>query len=358
MKKIVLGFLIFVFLLVGSSAIYFNFTIRPKGKVLSSSDTNFTALINDPYLAFISDRDGNKEVYLANQELSVFIRITQSSQEELLPVYFELSETIAYFSQEGEIYSLWLFTFQQQEKRLLSITRDFPLELKFSPDGRWLTLLEEAAISDDSSFEGGNALFLINTQNGKTERIAKGVTDFLWSPDSNSIIYTQVDPLSIVQTKLFSRSIQENTLSQATELASGIVAPVFLSVPRKILGLDVSDEFLRLVSFTLRGEGQEELFKIKIRPQEKTRYVMYLSPLEDQIILQILSEKVLFESLIISLKDKTVKTLDFEATKLIWKKDGRIIYNLNDQTGNPELWLKENPDAPSFLLTSLGSNWL
>lgn len=354
MRKANISLLIILALLVIGSTFYLNTRERPQVRVLSSADSNSGTLPGANLVAFVSDRDGNNEIYLTDEDFSFFTRVTETLPEESLPAFSDSAHQLAFLSQDGDLFSIWLFSVDRKEKQLLSITRGIPKDLKFSPDGQWLTLLE-----DSSEKEESNDLFVINTQDGKTERVASKVENFQWSSDSKTIIYTQKNPQSIVQTKIEARNISaDEKLAQASELFTGGTAPVFLSRSKEVLFLDVTKEFLRLVSMSLRGENQKELFKIRIRPQEKTKYTMQLSPLEDQIILQIFSEQFLLESLIISLKEQSVKTLDLKASKLKWGKEGRIIYNMKDQTGNLQLWVREQPEADAYQITTIGNNWL
>jgi len=347
--------LILLILLVIGGGIYWYSLERPQGKVFSAAtDFNTENISGADLISFVSDQDGNDEIYLTDEEGSFFQRVTHTSQKEFGPELSLSSNQLAYFSEESDYINIWLFSLATSKKQLLSITRAIPRLLRFSPDGHWLALLEDAK---DLSESGD--LFIISTRDGKTERVDSEVENLDWTVDSKSILYTKKGSDSIKETKILVRSIDEQeALTSTEELLTGGVAPLFLSTSRKILFLDVTEKFLSLVSMSLRGEGQKELFKIKIGPQENTRYVLDANSNEEQIVLQIFSEKVLLESLIISLKEQTVKTLDLEARKLRWGEDEKIIFTAKDQNENLQLWIKEHPDSDPYQLTTKMNNWL
>lgn len=351
MKRLILILLFLV--LVAGGAIFWFLLREPKGKVLSSATSAYPLTVSkNNLISFISDRDGSDEVYLTNYEGTFLRRLTFNSQKEFSPIYSPVINSVAYFSKGNDYTAIILFDLDTGEKRLVGITHNKPDFFKFSPEGKFLAFIE------NYSQAGLSELFIIRLKDGKLERVAINVQDFTWS-DDNTIIYTEKSSTeSITKTKIFLRSIEEGeNLNQAKEIFQGGVAPVYLASLNKILFLDTTGEFFRLMIISLRGENTTDLFNIKIRPQENTHYYMDLNKKENGIILTVYSDSFLIDSILISLKDQNVKTLDLITQKIKWTTDSKIVFTSNNQQGKSQLWLKVSPDAETNMLTKEGNNW-
>jgi len=346
---------ILIIIVLAAGGTYFFFLNKPEGKVnFVSVNSNFSLSSAAGLISFVSNRDGNDEIYLTDSSGLFFNRITETAEREYGPKLSLSSNQIAFFSQSSDYTGIYLFSLSTEEKRLLNITRGFPRSLKISPDDRRLAFLE-----DFSSKKATGDLYLVDLQTGKVERVASEVQDYNWSSDSNNIIYAIKDPLaSITDTKLLFRTIDEKgTLLDEIELFKGGVAPIYLMTSKKIIFLDVKGEFLQLISMTLRGENQKELFTIRIRPQENSSYFMDVNSANNEVLLNIYSDQLLIESLIVSLEEQSVKKLELEANNLEWGSGEAIVYTTEDQSNNSQIWFREGPNSESYQITKEMNNW-
>ncbi|PIY96695.1 MAG: hypothetical protein COY66_03430 [Candidatus Kerfeldbacteria bacterium CG_4_10_14_0_8_um_filter_42_10] len=352
MKYFVLALAVVI---LAAGGIYLSFQKAPEGQVISAS-ANYDSLpsTTDGLISFVSNRDGNDEIYLTDSKGSFSRRITNTSENETEPILSFSKSQIAFFSQGSDYTAIYLFALTTGEKKLLTITRGIVYSMKFSPNGQRILFLE-----DFSKTEKTRDLYLINTQTSAIERVASGVQDYNWSSDSNGVVYTVNDSLkSITDTKLLFRAIDEKErLLDEVALFQGGVAPVYFHSNKKVAFLDVTGEFLRLISTTSRGENQQELFTIRIRPQESSFYFLDTNSDNSELLLTIYTEQILVEPLIISLKEQTVKRLELEANKLEWESGDTIVYSAEDQNGHSQIWVKENTNSEGHQLTSEMSNW-
>lgn len=352
MKRI---FYVLVIVVVAFTFYFYWQTEDTETNLSSNGNKNSNVIPATGLMPITSDRDGNQKIYLMGKGGTFLEKITDTAEKEWGPVIYESGNKLAFFSEKDEYSTISLFLIDRQDRKIIAITHGIPRSMKFSPDGNLIAHLEDA-----SEINQSHDLYLVSVSSGKSERVASGVREYIWNDSSDGIIYTTRESNeSIVKTRILTRSIEEDvSLGLENEIAEGGVAPLYLSSTKKILFLDASSEFLKLVSITQRGEKQTELFTIKIRPQEQVDYYMELNLAENSIILNIFSEQVLLDSLLLSLNDEIVRKIELEAESLWWYGSESVIYNKQDQNGKNQIWIKENIDAEEQQITNQGNNWL
>lgn len=343
-------FFVLVVVLVGGG-LFIIVSQQDTGHVLSSdvSDIN-NVRPSKNVISYISDRDGNQEVYLHNADTQLAQRVTKTSINEFGPVLTQNANKLAFFSEEDGFFGIWTYSLENYEKKLLSITRAAPQKMKFSPDGLLLAYLEEG--------EKQSELYILNTRNGTKERVASFVNDFSWSDNSSAIVYTQNSLPSILRTEMKIRIIAENgELEDPKTIFIGGVAPVFMDDTERVFFIDVNGEKLSVASTSLRGEDYQEEFQIRIEPKNETLYQISNHPTEKLLLLTISSNEQLQEVIFISVEDKFALPLSESTSSVLWSNNNNITYIALDEKSNRQIWIKEEYESKAIQLTSEYNNW-
>jgi dipeptidyl aminopeptidase/acylaminoacyl peptidase len=350
MKYFYFIFVLVVVILVGGG-LFLIVNQQGTGQVLSSniSDTNNVRPSKNVF-SYISDRDGNQEVYLHNIDSKQVQRVTTTSVNEFDPVLGLNATKLAFFSEEDGFFGIWIYSLESYEKKLLSITKTTPQKIKFSPDGLLLAYIE----SDDENRE----LYILNTRNGSKERAGSYVSDFSWGSNSLAIVYTQNLFTNILKTEMQVRTIAENgELEDPKTIFVGGVAPVFIDNNDRIHFIDVNGENISVASTSLRGEDYLEDFQIKIEPKDGILYQLLKHPSEKSLILTISSNEQLIEVIYLHIDEKYAIPLNESMSSVIWNNNGEITYTTQDDNGSRQIWIKESFESLSTQLTKEFNNW-
>ncbi|MFA6391519.1 MAG: hypothetical protein WCW66_02020 [Patescibacteria group bacterium] len=350
MKYLYIFFVAVIIIVIGGG-LFIVVNQKNDAQVLSSTVTEINNVqASSNVVSYISDQDGNQEIYLEDKDQQKIQRVTDTNVSEFSPTLSSDGKKLAFFSEEDSFFGIWIYSLENNEKKLVSITKANPKRLMFSPDSLLLAYTEEDGIQ--------NQLYVINTKNSSKERVSSFCNDFTWSADSSAIVYTRNSQTGITKTEMDIRMIAENgKFNEPSTVFVGGVAPVFFNDSERLFFIDTNGEYLSLVSTSLRGEDYQEEFQIKIQPQDNTSYRLLNNPIKNELLLSILSEDKLVESLYISLEDEVVLPLDENVDSAHWKNDGEIIYIAVDQNEQRQIWTKDSYDAISLQITNKNNNW-
>ena len=141
-------------------------------------------------LAFVSDIDGNREVYEIDLRTMEWTRLTNSEDEEYWPNYSPDGTGLAYYRANNKMLLLDLETMQERVVlRGNLITSPWPPTYQWSPDGRWIAIsLEDELGSPD--------VFVLNVEEDGDYNDSVNVTvhhdaDYFqgWAQDGQSLYF-------------------------------------------------------------------------------------------------------------------------------------------------------------------------
>jgi TolB protein len=105
---------------------------------------------DDQHIAFVSDRDGNEEIYLANADGTGARRLTTNPGRDIHPYFSPDGRTLLYNSQRGtgafDIHAIDLATGSEQQ---LTAPREDETCARLAPDGAQLVFLRNDPNADD-----------------------------------------------------------------------------------------------------------------------------------------------------------------------------------------------------------------
>jgi TolB protein len=136
-------------------------------------------------LAFYSDRDGHKEVYLMDADGRNQRRITGHKSISMSPAWHPAGASLAYVSFFDGGPSLYLVELAGGRKRPLVADGRLNISPSFSPDGRRLAFAR--------SVEGNTEIFVADADGGNPRRLthSPGIdTNPAWSPSGRELAFT------------------------------------------------------------------------------------------------------------------------------------------------------------------------
>jgi TolB protein len=142
------------------------------------------------YVAFISDRGGNYDVYRMNRDGSEVVRLTSTDQAEIHPYWSPDSMSIVYNSRvPGEpLYAIWMMDRDGRNQR--EVLRDSELNsfARISPDGR-LLVFDKWWNNDETN---GEIMIMALASGALTRLTENSVYDGYpaWFPDSRHVLYS------------------------------------------------------------------------------------------------------------------------------------------------------------------------
>ncbi len=135
-------------------------------------------------LLFVSDRDGNNEIYAANADGSGAVNITNNPASDTNPVWSPDGSQIAFVSDRDGNSEIYLLDVNDQS--ITRLTNDAAVDTQpaWSPDGSQIAFV--------SNRFGDNDIWVVDAQGGEPTQRTFDVTNDqypTWSPDGSQIAY-------------------------------------------------------------------------------------------------------------------------------------------------------------------------
>ena len=179
----------------GSLVIILMLLVRPGGLItltptptpsMTPTLTPTSTSEPQPYcqIAFMSDRDGDNEIYVMNSDGSDVRQLTSNTKSEYFTGWSPDGRQIAFLSDRDGDYEIFVMNADGSDGRQLTSNNsheDYPV---WSPDGRQI-----AFISDR---DGDNEIFVMNADGSDVRQLTSNTkNDFypVWSPDGRQIAF-------------------------------------------------------------------------------------------------------------------------------------------------------------------------
>jgi TolB protein len=136
-------------------------------------------------IAFCSERDGNREIYLMNADSSGVTRLTHNDAEDMMPAWSPDGKWIAFTSYRDGNYEIYVMNADGSNQRNLTNNTAQDWHPAWSPDGR--------RIAFHSEREGNYDIYVMNADgSGQGALTRHHARDWCpsWSPDGRRIAFT------------------------------------------------------------------------------------------------------------------------------------------------------------------------
>jgi Tol biopolymer transport system component len=225
--------------------------------IIGGVATAFVILSQRPLLiTFMSDRDGDIDVYVMGADGSDVENITNTSDQDGYPGWSTNRRSIAFLSTRESL-SASIYRMNIYGKRLEALVTDMPIiptSPAWSPNGEWIAF--------DSELSGQSDIYLFHIKTGEVRNLTNHPsTDrfYDWSPDSKKILLVSTrGDLSANNPCIYIMDIEDAGLLQLTEPDSVNVLPSWSSDGEKI-------------AFTSDRDGNAEIYVMDSDGENVTR---------------------------------------------------------------------------------------
>ena len=307
-----------------------------------ASEQNVDISFASTPILFVSDRDGNDEVYVTDQTRQQGIRLTSNKQKDFLPTLAPKQEEFVYYSEEDGAYLLRLCTFSPFDCEPVTYTRNYPKSILFSPDGLKLLVEEEEENSD--------SLWVISLAQVRAELVTQTVDFAAWSYDSKTVFYHQGDPVNEIWIRTFG---SDSRLGDPYLVAAKAAAPWSDAGIRGLLFIDFSLASPVLVKSSLRGENKEILMDL---PDLKKIDKIRLTGIAGSSNMLLASFGMNTSLSLINLSERKIATLPSQGREIKYLGPDSLLFEQDDQLGNSQIWIEDMGIARQ--LTKQANNWL
>src|SRR5660398_29019 len=155
--------------------------------------TPMVTAVSNGKIAFVSQRDGNDEIYTMNADGSNVHRLTfdpiGSPKNDLGPVWSPDGTRIAFVSNRDGNYEIYVMNADGSNQQRLTSSIYSDLNPTWSPDGTRIAF----ATNRDWAISVGYEIYVMNTDGSNQQRLTYNSVDDVkpaWSPDGTKIAFT------------------------------------------------------------------------------------------------------------------------------------------------------------------------
>ena len=166
----------------------------------------FAAAPTEPKIAFVSSRDGNREIYIMNPDGTEKTRLTQNFAADLQPTWSPTGEEILFVSDRDGVRDLYLIDADGSNPRRVFKRPAYREHPTWSPDGKQIAYVR------------GWFIYIATLGKQEEEQLVNGFHS-AWSPDGAEIAFARGDfgshrlTLVNVRTGRQKRVLPEDTIS-------------------------------------------------------------------------------------------------------------------------------------------------
>jgi Tol biopolymer transport system component len=138
---------------------------------------------NGQKILFVSQHEGNPEIYVMNADGTELINLTHSSRDELSARWFPDGGKVLFFQQSDSSEFIYVVDVDGTNQTVLAEYQEIGT-YDLSPSGQWLVFGGESEDKSD--------LFLVSVNNAKTKQLTHNTLSdrpVKWSPDGRKILF-------------------------------------------------------------------------------------------------------------------------------------------------------------------------
>lgn len=198
-------------------------------------------------IAFVSNRDGNDEIYMMDYDGANQTRVTFNKIKDYMPAWSPDQRTIAFTSYRGVTAGLYLRNIYEGKETLVS-AKGMNYSAAFSPDGKKL------AFCSTMSEEGNAEIFVLDLESTKTKRLtfnAATETAPSWSPTGREIAFT-TDRLGAANPQIYIMDAEGSNVRKASFGGNYHDAPAWAPTGERIAFVSRVDNTFDIYILNLR----------------------------------------------------------------------------------------------------------
>ena len=209
-------------------------------------------------LAYITDQAGNLDINLADQQADTLSRLTHSDDDDQAPLWSPDGERMAFISERDGNPEVYLMQSDGNiQTRITSNATNEDLG-DWSPDGIWLVF---ARLDEETGDDSNEGLWLRNPDGVNLVHLTKGHDSApAWSPNGKDIAFVRTDGQNAdiyIVSRLNDGTWQEVTeLTRLTQQEAGDLAPAWSPDGKTLAFVTHRDGNAEI--YTMRGDGSKQ----------------------------------------------------------------------------------------------------
>ena len=147
-------------------------------------------------ILFVSERDGNPEIYSMNADSSEEKRLTNNNAYELMPIFSPDGKKIAFVSDRDGNPEIYVMNSDGTEQKRLTTATSYDYSPTWSPDGTKLAFISNREIISTTNSNGVSKIsykiYTMNVDGTEQKKISESSVDDeapKWSPDGGRILF-------------------------------------------------------------------------------------------------------------------------------------------------------------------------
>ena len=234
-------------------------------------------------VAFVSNRDGNDEIYMMDYDGAGQTRVTFNKIKDYMPAWSPDQRTIAFTSYRGSTAGLYLRNIYEGKETPVS-TKGTNYSAAFSPDGKKL------AFCSMMTEEGNAEIYILDLASMKTRRLTfNSATETApsWSPTGREIAFT-TDRLGAGSPQIYIMDAEGSNVRKASFGGNYHDAPAWAPTSERIAFVSRVDNAFDIYILNLRSNQITKLTENNVRNESPSwspdgRHVVFASNLSGSV---------------------------------------------------------------------------
>lgn len=222
-----------------------------------------TATLPNDFIVFVSERDGNREIYRMSSTGQSVVDLSQNPAPEFLPQLAPSKTAIMYVRGDVSGSEIVIMKIDGSDKRQITIDQPAEIFPKWAPNGGKIAYIAKKGLKA--------MLYVMDPDGGNRKKLVEGglITSFSWSPDSRMIAYAQTD-LDNKSRSIYLINIDGTDKVKLTgETGSFDDNPVWLPTGGKIAFISTSDKTSQQPYLYLINEDGTDKRTLRGKPTQK-----------------------------------------------------------------------------------------